>query len=349
MSHVQTSGLARHVAPIDPRIHSGFTETWGDASMTASTIQETMCVKRTRPFRRATIPHRCAAAAGAESPSSAIPEGASAGYYACGGAAHSGPDDQARLVRRCAPLPVSARAETGFVDWDRVTLMTLAGRLPLYPSVHVSKGAHDVNDMGPAAAEKGIEISKALIELAQTLGMSPMATMRVLHRLRRVLRVVGSDTKVGSATNPTTTSDGAADVDMEATQSEKLVISTPDQLPDHRGPYFAHDKTRLVQRDYMDVEAVQLVTVSLVTVIINEKKNEKGEPKDKKIYHVLADRLKILDHGDGKAWNPPVPALPERRFQPATPKRGRDVAANAAFDGFRSRSSPSPSKRPKRK
>jgi hypothetical protein len=71
---------------------------------------------------------------------------------------------------------------------------------------------------------------------------------------------------------------------------------------------------------------------------------------ESQVYHVLVDRLKILDHGDGEAWNPPIPALPERPYySPATPKRGRDVAADAAFDGFGSRSSPSPSKRPKRK
>ncbi|KAJ6631914.1 hypothetical protein B0H10DRAFT_2206319 [Mycena sp. CBHHK59/15] len=167
-------------------------------------------------------------------------------------------------------------------------------------------------------------------------------------------------TKVGSAT---TSCDGAADVDMEAMQVTKRKVGDyypPDQLPDHQGPYFAHNKAKLVQRDYKDVDGtliapcelyskltegtLVLVTVSLVTYIITDQKNEKGDPKpDKKIYHVLVDRLRILDHGDGEAWNPPVPALPEcRYYSPATPKRGRDAAANAAFDGFGSKSLPSP-------
>ncbi|KAJ6554114.1 hypothetical protein B0H10DRAFT_2446512 [Mycena sp. CBHHK59/15] len=177
-------------------------------------------------------------------------------------------------------------------------------------------------------------------------------------------------TKVGSATNPTTLSDGAPDVEeMEATEVTERKVGDhypPDDLPDHRGPYFAHDKAKLVQRDYKDVDGnliaphelyskltegtLVLVTVSLVKYVITNQKSEKGEAKaDRKVYHVLVDRLKILDHGDGEAWNPPIPALPERRYySPATPKRGRDVAADAAFDGFGSRSSPSPSKRPKR-
>ncbi|KAJ7214566.1 glycoside hydrolase family 51 protein [Mycena pura] len=56
--------------------------------------------------------------------------------------------------------------------WDRVTLKTLAPVVDFH-SIHlytVSKGAHDVNVMGPAAAEKGIGIDKALIELAQIEG-----------------------------------------------------------------------------------------------------------------------------------------------------------------------------------
>jgi hypothetical protein len=45
------------------------------------------------------------------------------------------------------------------------------------------------------------------------------------------------------------------------------------------------------------------------------------------------------------AWDPRVPALLERRYSPATPKRGRDDAADAAFDSFGSKSSPSPAKK----
>ncbi|KAF8124026.1 hypothetical protein K438DRAFT_1791939 [Mycena galopus ATCC 62051] len=134
----------------------------------------------------------------------------------------------------------------------------------------------------------------------------------------------------------------------------------PDLLPDHQGPYFAHEKAKLVQRDYRDADGtliaphelyskltegtLVLLTVSFATYVIT---NQPGR-KDRKVYHVLVDRLKILDHGDGDAWDPPVPALPERRYSPATPKRGRDDAADAAFDSFGSKSSPSPAKKSRR-
>ncbi|GLB43090.1 putative glycoside hydrolase family 51 protein [Lyophyllum shimeji] len=59
--------------------------------------------------------------------------------------------------------------ETGFADWDRVTLRKLAPVVDFH-SVHlytVSQGKHLVNVMGPAAAEKGIEITRSLIDLAK--------------------------------------------------------------------------------------------------------------------------------------------------------------------------------------
>ncbi|KAF9074206.1 glycoside hydrolase family 51 protein [Rhodocollybia butyracea] len=59
--------------------------------------------------------------------------------------------------------------ETGFTDWDRVTLKKLAPVID-YHSIHlytVSEGNHAVNVMGPAAAEKGLEICKSLIDLAK--------------------------------------------------------------------------------------------------------------------------------------------------------------------------------------
>ncbi|KAJ7883708.1 hypothetical protein B0H14DRAFT_3432830 [Mycena olivaceomarginata] len=160
-------------------------------------------------------------------------------------------------------------------------------------------------------------------------------------------------TKVGSATNPTTPSDSAADVDMEAAQI--TVIFTPPT-----SFLTIEARTSRMTRSSSsnaDVDGTLIAPHELYSkltegtlVLVTVSPNEKGEPKDKKVYHVLVDRLKILDHGDGEAWNPPIPALPERPYySPATPKRGRDVAADAAFDGFGSRSSPSPSKRPKRK
>ncbi|KAJ7829505.1 hypothetical protein B0H14DRAFT_2594057 [Mycena olivaceomarginata] len=86
--------------------------------------------------------------------------------------------------------------------------------------------------------------------------------------------------------------------------------------------------------------------VSLVTYIIMSQSTNNGAPKpDRKVYHMIVDQLKILDHGDGKPWNPPIPSLPQRRYSPMTPKRPRNAAADAAFNNFGTRSSPSPPKR----
>ncbi|KAJ7189941.1 hypothetical protein GGX14DRAFT_408393 [Mycena pura] len=111
---------------------------------------------------------------------------------------------------------------------------------------------------------------------------------------------------------------------------------SPSKLSDHRGPYFAHDKAELVQRDYTDKDGkliapeelyatltegtLVLVVVSLATYVIKDQKTESGASlPDKKIYHVLVDRLKVLDRGDAQPWNPPVPEIPETRtYSPMT-------------------------------
>ncbi|KXN91890.1 putative alpha-N-arabinofuranosidase C [Leucoagaricus sp. SymC.cos] len=59
--------------------------------------------------------------------------------------------------------------ETGYADWDDVTLRKLAPVVD-YHSIHiytVSQGQHAVNVMGPAAAEKALEITRSLIDLAK--------------------------------------------------------------------------------------------------------------------------------------------------------------------------------------
>ncbi|KAJ6598804.1 hypothetical protein B0H10DRAFT_2231401 [Mycena sp. CBHHK59/15] len=134
-------------------------------------------------------------------------------------------------------------------------------------------------------------------------------------------------TKVGSSENATEKSNNSGDVDVDAaaqvTGIERQIGDTypPDKLPDHQGPYFAHDRAKLVQCDYRDVDGVEvgliaphelyekltegtlvLVMISLATYVITDQKTAKGDPMaDKKIYHVLVDRLKILDRGDGQA------------------------------------------------
>ncbi|KAJ6529946.1 hypothetical protein B0H10DRAFT_2441218 [Mycena sp. CBHHK59/15] len=128
----------------------------------------------------------------------------------------------------------------------------------------------------------------------------------------------------------------------------------PNMLPDHRSNYFNHDKAKLVQRDYKDTDGslialhelygkltegtLILVVVSLVTYVIKEEGR-----KNKKIYHALVEKLKILDHGEAKPWNPPIPVMPERRpfYTPSPKKRVRNEVADVAFDNFGS----SPSKK----
>ncbi|KAJ6622357.1 hypothetical protein B0H10DRAFT_2342263 [Mycena sp. CBHHK59/15] len=142
----------------------------------------------------------------------------------------------------------------------------------------------------------------------------------------------------------------------------------PSVLSDHRGPCFAHDKAVVTQRDYANVDGkliapaelystlvegtLVLVTVYFATYIMKDQKNDRGEPQpDRKVYHLIVDKLKVLDRGDGEAWDPAVPTMPERpTYSPgASPKkRARDNAIDAAFNNFGKASSPSSSKRQKR-
>ncbi|KAJ7833537.1 hypothetical protein B0H14DRAFT_3462676 [Mycena olivaceomarginata] len=194
-----------------------------------------------------------------------------------------------------------------------------------------------------------------LARLDHTYEVPPSTTTPARTPRRRI-------TKVGSSPNPATTSNDVADVNMETTQVVERKVGdrySPDLLPDHQGPYFAHEKAKLVQRDYRDVDGTliaphelysKLTEGSLVLLTVSFATYLMANPgrKTRKVYHVLVDRLKILDHGDGDAWDPPVPALPEPLYSPATPKRRRDDAADAAFDSFGSKSSPSPAKKSRR-
>jgi hypothetical protein len=67
------------------------------------------------------------------------------------------------------------------------------------------------------------------------------------------------------------------------------------------------------------------------------------------VYHVLIDKLRILDHGDGEPFVASIPVAPETRFPTTPTKRARDDAADSAFDSFASNATPSPAKRAKRK
>ncbi|KAJ7892317.1 hypothetical protein B0H14DRAFT_3688500 [Mycena olivaceomarginata] len=140
----------------------------------------------------------------------------------------------------------------------------------------------------------------------------------------------------------------------------------PSVLSDHRGPCFAHDKAVVTQRDYTDAEGnliapaelystlvegtLVLVTVYFATYIMKDQKNDRGEAQpDRKVNHLIVDKLKVLDRGDGEPWNPPIPTMPERRASPGTSpkKRATDNAVDTAFNNF-GKASPSSSKQHKR-
>ncbi|KAJ7739228.1 hypothetical protein DFH07DRAFT_965773 [Mycena maculata] len=124
----------------------------------------------------------------------------------------------------------------------------------------------------------------------------------------------------------------------------------PDCLPDHRGPYFAHRESKLVQRDYRDLdgdliapyELYEKLTegtlfsaqISMHTYIFPGKR---GNTRSK-IYHIYIDKLRIHDKGFGEAWHPPIPSLPSA--DPSSPRKRaraeRDDEADKSFDFFNS-------------
>ncbi|KAF7372262.1 ATP-dependent DNA helicase [Mycena venus] len=158
-----------------------------------------------------------------------------------------------------------------------------------------------------------------------------------------------------SRARPSSSGEGE-DVEMsgaDSAGSTRKVGDTysPDMLPDHKGPYFSHEKSRLVQRQIKDENGnliaphelyVKLTEGTLFSaqVSLSTYINKDHNPRfmDSKVYHVNVEKLTILDKGDGAPWNPPSPDLPSAA--PSTPsKRARDPAVDSAFDDL------SPSKR----
>ncbi|KAJ7817262.1 hypothetical protein B0H14DRAFT_3877542 [Mycena olivaceomarginata] len=105
-------------------------------------------------------------------------------------------------------------------------------------------------------------------------------------------------------------SNNSGDVDMEDTPiGERKVgdVYPARMLPEVRGPLFALDKAQLRQHDYRDADGnliaahevrvkltegtLVLVILELVTYVITPQKGEKGP--NRKIYHVLADKLRV--------------------------------------------------------
>ncbi|KAJ7031474.1 hypothetical protein C8F04DRAFT_1110354 [Mycena alexandri] len=174
---------------------------------------------------------------------------------------------------------------------------------------------------------------------------------------RRVSKVAST----GAAEN-------AGDTEMPAPAIKERKIGDtypPSVLSDHRGPCFEHDKAVVTQRDYTDANGnliapselystltegtLVLVTVYFATYVMKDLKTDRGDPQvDRKVYHLIIDKLKVLDRGNGEPWDPPVPTMPERRtYSPgASPrKRARDDATDAAFNNFGKGAAQAPKRR----
>ncbi|KAJ6458904.1 hypothetical protein DFH09DRAFT_1115338 [Mycena vulgaris] len=116
---------------------------------------------------------------------------------------------------------------------------------------------------------------------------------------------------------------------------------SPDMLSDHKGPYFSHEKAKLAQRPYLIAPHelyAKLTESTLLLTQISLAKYVMKNPRflDAKIYHVNVDKLTILDKGNGKTWDLPVPGLPEKVQTPTTPRtrRARDPAVDSSFDNL---------------
>ncbi|KAJ7713518.1 hypothetical protein B0H14DRAFT_3636041 [Mycena olivaceomarginata] len=185
-------------------------------------------------------------------------------------------------------------------------------------------------------------------------------------------------TKVGSSPNPATTSNDVADVNMETTQVAERKVGhrySPDLLPDHQGPYFAHEKAKLVQRDYRDVDgtliaphelyskltegSLVLLTVSFATYLMANPGRKTRKVRKPFCFIALSNesiRYTTFLSIDSRSSTMEMVTLgihpfqrsPNPLYSPATPKRRRDDAADAAFDSFGSKSSPSPAKKSRR-
>ncbi|KAJ7611287.1 hypothetical protein FB45DRAFT_1037619 [Roridomyces roridus] len=143
--------------------------------------------------------------------------------------------------------------------------------------------------------------------------------------------------------------DAEGDVDMDGcrTVGDKYPATVFPEIRDASSKIWkATNKVVAPQREYKDIDGsliaphelrnkftegtLVLVIVELVTYVIKDQ--------GKKIYHVLADKVKILDYGNGEPW---VVASPEERSVPSPAKRPRDEALDTAFDNFGAKASPS--------
>ncbi|KAJ7865049.1 hypothetical protein B0H14DRAFT_2574175 [Mycena olivaceomarginata] len=83
---------------------------------------------------------------------------------------------------------------------------------------------------------------------------------------------------------------------------------SPDMLPDHKVPYFSHEKSRLVQRQFKDENGNLIAPHELYGKLTEgtlfSAQDHNPRFMDSKVYHVNVEKLTILDKGDGAPWNP---------------------------------------------
>ncbi|KAJ7795268.1 hypothetical protein B0H14DRAFT_2621164 [Mycena olivaceomarginata] len=178
-------------------------------------------------------------------------------------------------------------------------------------------GERKVGDVYPA---------RMLPEVEGPRGIGNTGTIKSINLRRTGLRRT-SATRIDAF-------DGAGVADLFPSKAKQVTTYYGTPL---EGPLFALDKAQLRQHDYRDADSnliaahevhVKLTEGTLVLIMLEL------------IYHVLADKLRVLDHGDGEPFIPTVPPMPERR-EPRTPaKRPRDDAADSVFDSFGSKASP---------
>ncbi|KAJ7873129.1 hypothetical protein B0H14DRAFT_2569952 [Mycena olivaceomarginata] len=181
-------------------------------------------------------------------------------------------------------------------------------------------------------------------------------------------RIIKVDTAPGSSQQATDEMTDAAPVAEDPTERKVGDKYPTSDLPDHAGRFFNHQSAELTQRPYFNIDGsliapselystltegtLVLVNLTAVTYVMTGMTLDSGKPiPDKKVYHVLVDKLRVLDHGNGESWDPAIPAMPERRFYApaASPqRRPRDDAADAAFNNFGMKTQPSPPKKAKR-
>ncbi|KAJ7793362.1 hypothetical protein B0H14DRAFT_149719 [Mycena olivaceomarginata] len=153
-------------------------------------------------------------------------------------------------------------------------------------------------------------------------------------------RAVSTSRCVRNSRARASTSTDAQDMEMSGADGAASAVSgrevgdtySPDILPDHQAPYFAHEKSVLVQCQIKDKNGMLIAPHELYrghslldlgfALDIHQQAQEPAA-LGFQVYHVNVEKLTILDKGDGAPWNPPsfdltsaVPTTPSKRSVP---------------------------------